>query len=125
VHNTDFGFDDVKALAPKVTALAAGGEGAALAILTNAAAAAAELVDTLCGKLSLGTSPGVVITGGVALDSTFQPLLLHALRRTRPGAKLVIPDLPPAAGAAIRAAALAGIPAGEPFLRNLRNTLPH
>jgi N-acetylglucosamine kinase-like BadF-type ATPase len=119
VHNTDFGFDGIKALAPLVAGLAAAGDEAAVAILQAAAAAGSELVATVAGKLGLGAAPEVVITGGVALDHTFQPLLLAAVRRILPGACLTVPSLPPAAGAVIRAALAAGVAVDTGFFDHL------
>lgn len=119
VYNTDFCFDDVKAIAPKVTCLAAVGDPGALEILRAAAEEAAGLVEVVCRKLDLGSDPEVVVTGGVALDETFRQLLLESLHRYRPGATILESALPPSAGAVICAARSVGISVDAAFLSHL------
>jgi N-acetylglucosamine kinase-like BadF-type ATPase len=115
VHNTGFGFDDVKALAPLVVRWAQQGDEAALEILQQAAADGAELVEVVCRKLDLGNAPGVVITGGVALNDFFRCLLDAEVRQRMPQAELIVPTLPPVAGALIRAAMAIGLPVTREF----------
>jgi len=110
-------------LAPLVTAAAADGDAAALALLARAGRELAELVDAVHATLAVpaDTTLPVSYSGGLfALETLVLRPFADALAG-RPY-ELVAPRLPPDAGAALYAAKLAGAPLGAQALSRLAAT---
>ena len=120
VYNSDFGFEEIKDLAIMVTQAAKSGDAAAAEILDEGCRRAAELVAVTQAKLGLPADVEIVITGGVAMQDYVRPILQKAIRDHLPQGRISLPELPPVAGAVIRAAQLAGIDVTDGFLKNLR-----
>jgi glucosamine kinase len=108
-------------LAPDVVALAAADD-AAQAIVRRAADELARLVEVTATHLFAPGPSDVIFTGGLARSGPpFTPLLISRIEATAPGVRVVEPEMPPAMGAIIEAARLAGWPASAAFVRALRS----
>ncbi len=111
----------IAALAKRVLEAAASGDAVANAILEAGARGLAELAQKTISQLTWNGAPELVLAGGVALSGApYQPVIEAALRATVPSLKLTAPELPPVAGAALRALELLDpslVPAALPKLR--------
>jgi len=110
----------IATLAPDIIALSAT-DSLARAIVERAANELARLVAVTARHLFGGQPSEVIFTGGLARSGPpFTPLLISRIEATAPGVSVVEPDMPPAMGAIIEAARLAGWPAPPAFLQALR-----
>ncbi|HEY3980611.1 MAG TPA: BadF/BadG/BcrA/BcrD ATPase family protein [Streptosporangiaceae bacterium] len=111
----------VAALAPAVGEAAAAGDACAQAILADAAAELAALVDAT--RRRLGFSPGEVVpvsySGGIFAMPEVRDAFLAGIAALPARYRVTSPRYAPAIGAALYAATLAGTPLGDAALRAL------
>jgi N-acetylglucosamine kinase-like BadF-type ATPase len=108
-------------LARLVTEEAQAGDAVALEILRNGAEGLAQLVHQVAAHFSSSVSPELVLVGGLARSGApYQPLIEAALRAAVPGLRLTQPELPPAAGAVLRAFEALGSPLNAEALARLK-----
>jgi N-acetylglucosamine kinase-like BadF-type ATPase len=120
IHDRGLSRSEIAAFAPELISLAAQGDPAASSILDNGARLLAELVEANFRKLPTGSTPQVVITGGLGTAQTlYREKIMTEIRKLLPSAEIVSPLLPPAIGAAL----LAFEQAGHSIHPELVNTL--
>jgi N-acetylglucosamine kinase-like BadF-type ATPase len=116
---------EIAALSHLVAKAARKGDPSALKIFDKASQELAALVHAV--RDSLGTPPDVCLPasycgGMLERDSVMLPLFARALHAGERRYALTAPRLPPSAGAALRAAALAGAPLGADAINHLART---
>lgn len=95
-------------LAPVVTSCARAGDEVAHCILRHGANGLAEMVRQVARRLTWTEPPALVVSGSAARSGMpYQPLVEAAIRLGVPGCRILHSDLPPVAGAALRALELA------------------
>lgn len=112
---------ELAALAPLVFQATADGDAVAHRLLERGAGELARSVTAVARRLDMTRDRLEVVTvGGLfsAGDQLLRPLEGELALRL-PSARLVTPELPPAAGAALLALGLLGVPTGEAMLRDL------
>ena len=110
----------VATLTPDVIALSAT-DALARSIVDRAANELARLVEVTASHLFAPRASEAIFTGGLARSGPpFTPLLISRIAATAPGVSVVEPELPPALGAVIEAARLAGWPVASSFMDTLR-----
>lgn len=120
---------DIAALSTRVSEAAEQGDRQAAAILTDAGRELAQLVDTARHRLgyAAGATVPVSYSGGVFASTVVRDAFTDALRRSEAAYDLRLPLFPPAVGAALYAAKLAGAalsPAALSTLRSGAGTIP-
>ena len=112
----------IASLAPDVIRAAESGDAVAGRILEEGAGEIARMVETVAVRLEFtDTEFPVTMTGGLVDRPGYYRSMIHdQIRKILPGARIVEPSLPPVVGAALLALEAAGISAGEPILRKLR-----
>lgn len=124
VYDPSVGPAGIAALARLVLDAAREDDAVARDILREGADGLALLVQRVGQRLFSGASPGVVLTGGVALSGEpYQPLITQSIQGLLPGARVQPPELPPEAGAVLNALGLAGIAPEPAVLQKLKTTL--
>jgi len=106
------GRPEIAALAPVVTAAAAGGDAVAVSLVDDAARGLAEIAAAVVRRLTWpdGTVAVATVGGVFSAGPTLLRPMARALAARAPGAVLVPPRLPPAAGALLLALRAAQIP---------------
>jgi len=106
------GRPEIAALAPVVTAAAAGGDAVAVSLVDDAARGLAEIAAAVVRRLTWpdGTVAVATVGGVFSAGPTLLRPLGRALAARAPGAVLVPPRLPPASGALLLALRAAQIP---------------
>ncbi|MDR1497806.1 MAG: hypothetical protein LBS59_05265 [Puniceicoccales bacterium] len=116
---------EIAALAKYVTQACSEGDAVARQVVVDALDSVIETVVAVAHKL--GFSPEglqVGITGGVILNEPGASIFKERLQKALPGAKTLVPRIPPVAGAAIRALALGGVAVTPAVIERLRSSLP-
>ncbi|MDR2845372.1 MAG: hypothetical protein LBV28_04675 [Puniceicoccales bacterium] len=116
---------EIAALAKYVTQACLDGDAVAQQILDEAMDSVLETVVAVARKLEFPADKVQVgITGGVVLNEPGASVFQRRLQRVLPGAVTVVPQIPPVAGAALRALALGGVAVTGAVLERLKATLP-
>lgn len=116
---------EIAALAKFVTQACQDGDAVARQVVVDALNSVLETVVAVAKKLgfpSKGLQVG--ITGGVILNEPGASIFRERLEKALPGAETLVPQIPPVAGAALRALALAGVAVTPEVVERLRSTLP-
>lgn len=120
VYEQDGVVHPLAGLAPLVLDVAAGGDPVAREIVERGAHGLAELVRVVMARLDWTSPPEVVLVGGVAESASRYPgLIAAALAAVEPRARIARGELPPVAGAALRALAHGGVKITAEIVRNL------
>ncbi len=116
---------EIAALARLVTGAVQQGDNVAQKVLEDSMDSVVETVVAVAKKLNFEPEKTRVgITGGVILNEPGASVFKKSLQKALPGASVVVPQIPPVAGAALRALALGGVPVTPDVIKNLKNTLP-
>ncbi|MDR0535029.1 MAG: hypothetical protein LBG65_01510 [Puniceicoccales bacterium] len=116
---------EIAALARHVTQSCQEGDAVARQVVVEALDAAIETVVAVAKKLEFASQGlQVGITGGVILNEPGASIFRERLEKALPGARILIPQIPPVAGAALRALALGGVNVTPDIIANLKKTLP-
>jgi N-acetylglucosamine kinase-like BadF-type ATPase len=116
---------EIASLAKYVTQACADGDAVARKVVEDALDSVIETVTAVSRKL--GFHPNglqVGITGGVILNEPGATIFQERLQLALPGAQTLVPEVPPVAGAALRALALGGVPVTDAVRARLKATLP-
>jgi N-acetylglucosamine kinase-like BadF-type ATPase len=94
-------------------------------ILHDSMTSVVETVVAVAKKLELPSRElKVGITGGVILNEPGSGVFRECLQDVLPGATIVVPQIPPVAGAALRAMVLGGVPVTRDVMQRIKDTLP-
>ena len=110
LHDGTLVRHELARLAEDVMACAAAGDAAAQELLARGAGELAAMVRAVAQKLFPHAAPEVVFAGSTATAATFAPVIAAAIAHETPTARVVPAELPPAAGAALLALELGGVP---------------
>ncbi|MDR1816686.1 MAG: hypothetical protein LBR07_00555 [Puniceicoccales bacterium] len=116
---------EIASLAKYVTQACADGDAVARKVVEDALDSVIETVTAVARKLEF--APGglrVGITGGVILNEPGATIFQERLQLALPGAETLVPEVPPVAGAALRALALGGAAVTPEVTARLRASLP-
>lgn len=112
---------EIAALAPLMLA-AADHDSVALRIVNEGARQLALMAWAVAGKLALA-APEVMMTGGLMNHASYRELVVNALAARLTAARVAIPLLPPAAGAALLAMELLKRPADADALERMAHAM--
>ncbi|MDR3229746.1 MAG: hypothetical protein LBT53_10170 [Puniceicoccales bacterium] len=116
---------EIASLAKYVTQACADGDAVARKVVEDALDSVIETVVAVAKKLEFASAGlRVGITGGVILNEPGATIFQERLQLALPGATTLVPEIPPVAGAALRALALGGVPVTPEVIRRLKNSLP-
>ena len=116
---------EIAAYARYVTEAWEAGDAVAKEIFETSMASAVELVAAVARKLEFSSATlRVGITGGALLNEPGNGVFRRKLAEALPGATVVVPEIPPVAGSALRALAMGGITLTPEVVENLKRTLP-
>jgi N-acetylglucosamine kinase-like BadF-type ATPase len=116
---------EIAALAKFVTQACQDGDPVARQVVVDALDSVLETVVAVAKKLGFPANGlQVGITGGVILNEPGAEIFRERLQKVLPGAETLVPQIPPVAGAALRALALAGVAVTADVVEQLRATLP-
>lgn len=122
---TPMSKDEIAALAHFVGEAYASGDVVAGEILDAATGDLVKMVTTVIEKLEIPAETARLgITGGVILNEPCGGIFRKKMTLAVPGIEIVVPQLPPVAGSAIRALALGGVKITPEITDNLKRTLP-
>ena len=116
---------EIASLAKYVTQACLMGDTVARTVVEDAMDSVLETVVAVARKLNFpanGLKLG--ITGGVVLNKPGAEIFEQRLQRVLPGAVTQVPQIPPVAGAALRALALGGVEVTPSVIGQLKSTLP-
>jgi N-acetylglucosamine kinase-like BadF-type ATPase len=116
---------EIAALARFVTQACADGDAVARQVVVDALDSVIETVVAVAKKLGF-PSQGlrVGITGGVILNEPGATIFQERLEKALPGAVTLVPQIPPVAGAALRALALGGVDVSPAIVERLKASIP-
>lgn len=116
---------EVASLAKYVTQACLMGDAVARTVVEDALDSVLETVVAVARKLDFpATGLKLGITGGVVLNEPGAEIFKQRLQRVLPGATTQVPQIPPVAGAALRALALGGIQVTPTIIERLKASLP-